>query len=194
MFFIYRLTDEEQDYYGQTENPKERLKCHKSKSEKTRSTLLDKSKLKMHIIHRLYTKQEADETEAFYQLNFPCVNHNIAGKLPKEYLTEYYQEHKTERLEYQSNYYQENKEEINKKQQEHYNKNKEKILKRQTKYRQEHREQLKERGNNYYQKNKDKINAKNSAPYECECGSVVRKDSKSTHIKSKKHRDYINQK
>ena len=145
MFFIYRLTDDTQDYYGQTENPDKRLARHKNPSCPCRSKLLDKSKMKMHIIHRLYTQEEADETEAFYQLNFPCVNKSITGRTKAE----------------------------------HYQANKEKLVKKQQ---------------NYRNNNKEKIKKLNTKLYECECGSIVQYNSKSRHIKSKKHQDYINQK
>ena len=92
MFFIYRLTDDTQDYYGQTENPDRRLLEHKSTSCRCLSRILDKSKMKLHIIHRLYTQEEADETEAFYQLNFPCVNNNVAGKAPWQFYYEKYKD------------------------------------------------------------------------------------------------------
>ena len=104
MFFIYRLTDGEQDYYGQTENPKRRAEGHNETTEHSRSRLLDKSKMKLHIIHRLYTQEEADETEAFYQLNFECVNRKITGRTYQEYndahkkeAAEYYKQNKEKR-------------------------------------------------------------------------------------------------
>tara|TARA_R110000787_G_scaffold73420_1_gene163488 strand:+ start:209 stop:625 length:417 start_codon:yes stop_codon:yes gene_type:complete len=133
MFYIYRLTDEEQDYYGQTEDPTKRLVNHKSQSETSRSKLLDRNKMNMHIIHTLYTKQEADETEEFYQLNFPCVNYKITGRTKQEYMTAYYQEHKEEIAE---------------------------------------------------QRNKK---------HDCECGGRYTHSNKDTHIKTKKHKDYLNQ-
>ena len=85
MFFIYRLTDEVHDYYGQTEDIKRRFGEHKSPKCRCRSRLLDKSKMKMHIIHRLYTQEEADETEEFYQLNFDCVNNSVTGRTESEW-------------------------------------------------------------------------------------------------------------
>ena len=123
MFFIYRLTDGEQDYYGQTENPKRRFGEHKAPSCRCRSKLLDKSKMKLHIIHRLYTQEEADETEAFYQLNFECVNKLITGRTKQEYL------------------------EVNKE--------------------------------------------KRAEKFYCDCGSVITIVSKTRHLKTKKHQNYI---
>lgn len=43
----------------------------------------------------------------------------------------------------------------------------------------------------YYADNKDKILLKLSQTFTCECGSVCRISSKSTHLKSKKHIDYL---
>jgi hypothetical protein len=103
MFYIYRLTDGEQDYYGQTENPTKRLRVHKSNC-KSRSKLLDKSKLKIFIIHTLYTQQEADETEEFYQLNFECVNKKITGRTDQEYYQANKEKFKSKSLDYYQNH------------------------------------------------------------------------------------------
>ena len=175
MFFIYRLTDEVHDYYGQTENPKRRMDGHKDSTENSRSKLLDKSKMKMHIIHRLYTQEEADETEEFYQLNFDCVNNSVTGRTESEW-----------RLA--------NKEQLSAKQAEHYQRNKEKILKNVMEYRKKNissiREKDAERGRISREKNKER----NTKKYECECGGKYTHTNKSAHVKSKKHQDYINQK
>jgi predicted DNA-binding WGR domain protein len=69
------------------------------------SRLLDKSKMKIHILHRLYTQEEADETEAFYQLNFECVNTQITGRTKKEY----YLSHKDKANETAHLFYEKNK-------------------------------------------------------------------------------------
>ena len=135
MFFIYRLTDEVHDYYGQTEDPKRRLEGHKDSTENSRSKLLDKSKMKMHIIHRLYTQEEADETEAFYQLNFDCVNRKVTGRTYQEYNNS----HKKQAAEY----YQENKATIQAKRAIYNKKNKEKISKQTAEYREKNKEKIK---------------------------------------------------
>ena len=123
MHYIYKLTDGEKDYYGQTENTKQRLGYHKAPSCSCRSRLLDKTKMNMYIIHTLYTQQEADETESFYQLNFDCVNNSVTGRTREEYkLTnkEYYKE-------YNKKYYEDNKEKLNKYNTEYRENNKEKL-------------------------------------------------------------------
>ena len=173
MFYIYRLTDGEQDYYGQTENIERRVAEHRAPTCKSRSRLLDNSKMKLHIIHRLYTQQEADETEEFYQLNFPCVNRNIRGRTKKEY-------------------YEDNKDEILEKQKERYKLNRTKILTQVAEYRKNNLISIREkdviRGKIYRENNKEKRNAK----YTCECGGRYTHANKSIHFKSKKHQDYIN--
>lgn len=69
-----------------------------------------------------------------------------------------------------------NKEIISQKKKEQYQNNREARLK-----------QVKE----YTQKNKQQISEKLKEKITCECGSVFRKANKSSHLKSKKHKDYI---
>jgi hypothetical protein len=201
MFFIYRLTDGEQDYYGQTQYPDKRLSCHKCPTNSCRSKLLDKSKMELHIIHRLYTQQEADETEAFYQLNFDCVNFMVTGRTSKEYN----QSRKQKTKEYNKEYRQEHKEEIKERDAKYYQDNKEKIIEQQKKYNQEHKEEITERTAKYYQENKDKlleyqvnyrltnkekIETRHNKKHECECGGRYTYSHKAEHFRSKKHQDW----
>tara|TARA_R110000851_G_scaffold50612_1_gene120817 strand:+ start:157 stop:732 length:576 start_codon:yes stop_codon:yes gene_type:complete len=191
MFFIYRLTDGELDYYGQTEDPKQRETDHKKpSSQKCMSKLLDKSKMKLHIIHRLYTQEEADETEEFYQLNFPCVNKTITGRTKQEY----YQTNKDLIKKKNVAQYQRDRDKKLKQKAEYYKKNKDKIAAKKAIYREEHKEKIKSQVTEYREKNKEKLAAKRAEPYECECGSVVTHSGKAAHFRSQKHQDYINQK
>tara|TARA_R110002049_G_scaffold38976_1_gene120310 strand:- start:2 stop:505 length:504 start_codon:yes stop_codon:yes gene_type:complete len=165
MFYIYRLTDGEQDYYGQTEDYEKRLKFHKYPSAKmTMSRLLNKNNMKLHVLHTLFTKQEADETEQFYILNMECVNNNVPLRTKKEWD----QDNKEKISEYKKEYYQDNKEKIS----EYYQENKEKI-----------HEYKKE----WYQNNKEKYNQK----FNCECGGKYTDSNKSRHFKTKNHKNYI---
>ena len=58
-------------------------------------------------------------------------------------------------------------------------------------YRQKNKEKIKEKVRLYNINNKDKINANKriygSKKYVCDCGSIIRQDSKSDHFKTKKH-------
>ena len=43
----------------------------------------------------------------------------------------------------------------------------------------------------YYENNKERIKAKKKEKFECECGSTLRRNDKAKHIKTKKHREYM---
>ena len=55
-------------------------------------------------------------------------------------------------------------------------------------YRDNNKEKLNEKSKKYYHENKDKISEK----IQCECGGVYRRDSKSQHLKTKMHNNFIN--
>ena len=44
---------------------------------------------------------------------------------------------------------------------------------------------------NYYENNKDIISIKNKKIIECDCGCILRKDSLTSHIKTKRHQDLM---
>jgi hypothetical protein len=57
------------------------------------------------------------------------------------------------------------------------------------------REKKQESNKKFYEKNKDDISEKKKEKYTCDCGSIIRKDSKARHEKeSKKHQNFINSK
>ena len=58
-------------------------------------------------------------------------------------------------------------------------------------YYEEHKEIILEKGNQYYKDHKEEISKKRKEKYTCDCGSTIRKYDKTTHMKSKKHQDYI---
>ena len=164
MFYIYRLTDGNQDYYGQTEDYEKRLKTHKHSSQKCMSKLLNKDNMKLHVLHTLFTQDEANETEEFYILNMECVNRNVPCRTQKEY-------------------YQDNKEVLLGKQKVYRDNNKEKIHE----YQQEYRNNNKEYNKEWYQNNKEKLQQK----FNCECGGKYTKEHKTSHFKTNKHKNYI---
>ena len=185
MFYIYRLSDGEQDYYGQTVDCKQRLSRHKCPSSNLcMSRLLNKDNMKLHVLHTLYTKQEADETEEFYILNMECVNTKVPCRTQKEY----YQDNKEKLKKYKKEYYQNNKELLSEYQKEHYHENKEVIIGKQKVYRDNNIEKTRERHKEWYQNNKEKLQQK----FKCECGGKYTYTSKTDHFKTKKHQNYIN--
>ena len=126
-------------------------------------------------------KRHLEVYEALWicKLNKYCVNQNIPfgfssiKSFRKKYYKQYYNDKRETRLEYQKEY----------------NKNKEyKIKEYQKKYQKEHKDNIKE----YLIKNKNKIKERMKHKIECECGSIIRKDSLSRHYTSKKHQNFLN--
>lgn len=56
----------------------------------------------------------------------------------------------------------------------------------------ENKEKVKEYKDSWYQKNKEKILEKQKQIFICECGSEVRCAGKSEHLRSSKHKIFIN--
>ena len=59
-------------------------------------------------------------------------------------------------------------------------------------WREDNRDQLIEYNKQRYEANREQILEQKKQKYDCPCGSTIRKSSKLTHEKSKKHQDYIN--
>jgi len=100
---------------------------------------------------------------------------NNAEKI-KEFKKKYNEEHKEQIKQQTHSYYEEHKEEI-------------KLKSKQ--YAEENKEKVKEYKDEWYQKNKEKILAKQKQTFICECGSEVRCAGKAEHLRSTKHKTYI---
>lgn len=59
-------------------------------------------------------------------------------------------------------------------------------------YTEKNREKINEKRRKKYEKNKDEINMKSSEKINCDCGSIIRRGSKSRHKKTKKHQNWLN--
>jgi hypothetical protein len=210
MYKIYEIRCNETDevYIGKTTRTlNDRLSQHKEKGNNTSS--------KQIILRRDYIMSQIDECdneeesiflESYYIRNTDnCVNIKIPGRNKKqyydenkdeilernkiyygenreyflEYAKEYREENRDEILEYAKEYYITNIDEIKKKRKERYEKNKDEILEKEKKYR---------------EKNKDEINERTKLKYTCECGSIIRKDSKARHEKTLLHINFVNSK
>jgi hypothetical protein len=73
----------------------------------------------------------------------------------------------------------------------YYEANKELIMAKVKTYQQENKEQIAEYHKEYKQANKEQIAENAKEAYECQCGSIIRKDSKTRHEKTKKHQNYL---
>jgi len=69
---------------------------------------------------------------------------------------------------------------------------KEIISKKSNKYYEANRDKVIERSKEYYKANKDMIREREREKIKCECGSIIMRNSKSRHVKSEKHINYIN--
>jgi len=94
----------------------------------------------------------------------------------KEFKKKYNEEHKEQIKEQTHNYYEEHKDEIKLKTKQYVEENKDKI---------------KEYKDSWYQKNKEKILEKQKQIFICECGAEVRCSSKAVHLRSTKHKHYV---
>jgi DNA repair exonuclease SbcCD ATPase subunit len=104
----------------------------------------------------------------------------------KEKRKKYYEENKEAIKERDKKYREENKEKEAERHRKYYEENKEKEAERLKKYYEKNKEQIKEQSKKYKEENKEKMKEK----YTCECGSLVRKDSKNRHERTQKHRNF----
>jgi len=207
---IYKIVNNENSkvYYGSTCQPLyKRMYDHRQKHNKCMSKNLsvDLKDCQIILVEKIECecKYELLKRERFYIENNDCVNTNIPTRTKQEY----YQANKDKINEYSKQYKQKNKQFILKQKKQHYEKNKDKILEKFKVYREKNKQKIAERSkqykqNNkqlilklkkqYYQKNKLKIEEKAKEKITCICGSVIRKDSKLRHFKSKKHISFIN--
>ena len=114
------------------------------------------------------SKLELHRREGQLIREMDCVNKRVEGRTKKEYCEE-------------------NKDKIKMKNQKYREANKDKIKMTNQKYREENRDKMREARKKYYEANKDKLRHK----YICECGGKFIHKHKSTHLKSQKHKKYI---
>jgi len=112
---------------------------------------------------------------------------NILRQKQKEY-----REKNAEKLKEQKKIYNDtHKKENSEARKKYYDSNKNQIIEKEKIYVQENKDKIKERKDEWYQKNKEKILEKQKAGFICECGSEVRCGGKAEHLRSTKHKNYI---
>ena len=126
--------------------------------------------------------------EGHYIKTVKCVNKCVAGRTKseyakdnekkyKEYHEKYRNDHKLEKKEYMKQYYKDNVEEKKQKSKE---------------YREAHQDKYKEYLKDYHQKHKEARSEKNKLnKFECTCGTTCRMSDRSSHLKSIKHQNYL---
>ena len=127
-------------------------------------------------------KQQLEKREGYYIKNNECVNKYIPGRT----IAEYREDNKDKIKEYQEAN-KEHKKEYNK---EYSTKNKEHKKEYNKEYSTKNKDMIKERKQEYRTNNKHKIKEKIT----CECGCEVSRGNLSTHKKTKKHLDLVQNK
>ena len=70
--------------------------------------------------------------------------------------------------------------------------NKDEISTKQKEYHEANRDKINTRKKEFYKANRELICQKANEKIKCECGSIINRNSKSRHMRTKKHLDYIN--
>jgi len=163
-------------YIGSTTNIIKRKNSHKKMSAKTASvSIINRSNWTLNIIEKFNTKFKLVQLlkEQWYLDNFPNINMKRALTINMMKIKE---KRKSDKR-----YYTNNKDDIEIK----------KTIYRKTIYKD--RKNLLDK--QWRNKNKETINLKNKNNiYICECGSEIRRDSKSKHNRSQKHINYTSSK
>lgn len=156
-----------------------RLRCvNKNNLISIRFQNIDENGKRYYVLEREYSKN-------YYKNNKEIIKEyrEQNKEIIKEQREKYRKANKEIIKERSKNYYKKNKEILNKKKKQYYEANKQTFKEYQKQYREMNTETIKE-----YQKNY----RKNSEIITCECGSSVKKNKISDHIKSKKHQAFIN--
>lgn len=180
---IYKLVNNVDDeiYIGSTCNPLSKRKSeHKknSKLEKCQNRPIYKHLIKIGwenveiILIETYSCENKDELhkrERYWidELK-PSLNKVLPGRTEKEWRDD----NRTELLVKKREYYKNNIEVIRVKDKKRYEKNREEISEK-------------------YAINRDRISEKGKIKITCDCGSIVRKDTKARHQKTQRHKDYL---
>lgn len=103
-----------------------------------------------------------------------------------------YREKNAEKIkEFKKNYNEENKEKIKEQTHAYYEEHKNEIKLKVKQYVEENKDKVREYKDSWYQKNKEKILEKQKQIFVCECGAEVRCSGKAEHLRSAKHKNYI---
>ena len=125
------------------------------------------------------SKTELCKKEGEMIKNNVCVNKNIPGRTQKEWCQ--YNKEKIKK------WFQDNKETIKIRKKQYHKDNKEKLNAKSKLYREDNLEKIKK----YYEDNKELMNETRKQKMNCECGAIVRKDTKVRHYKTLKHIKYM---
>ena len=165
---IYKLEKDGLIYIGSTiRNLKNRLSEHKCNGSSSKKLFETEGEVFITLLedYPCNNKTELLRREGWYQRNIICINEEIAGRTRKEYTED--------NIENVKIYREKNKED---------RKIKDKI------YREKNKEKYKITDARKYERNKIKLKEKIT----CECGSIIAKAQKTEHLKTIKHKNFVN--
>jgi len=132
-------------------------------------------------------KDELHKREGYYIRKFDSFKNGLNGCIAGRTDKEYYQDNKIQIIEQTKKYYNDNKDKIKDYDKEYYKVNKEEIKEYKKEYYKANKEKIRKKNKEYQKVNKEKLREK----FICECGSILTHQSKSKHLKTKKHLKYI---
>ena len=169
---------------------------------------IDKFNIKLISEHEIGTKEQLREMEqlAIDATSNTCNRYRAHGYDAKTHQQRYYEKNKDTICEKAKQYYEAHKEDMNEKSKKYYEANKD-LLKNQMKhYREANKERLNKSSRDYYVANKEKITEKNkqyheanktkfdairSQKFDCPCGGKYGYTHKASHLKTKKHTNWL---
>ena len=169
-----------------TRTKKEYYEEHKEVLAERQKEYRDKNKEKLSEKKKVYreaNKEKIAEKSKVYRE----ANHEVLAEKSKVYR----EENKEVISQKQKESYYGDREERLKKVKEYHEANKEVIAGKQKEYYEANREEKLQKFKKYYEATKEKIAEKGKIKITCECGTILSNFSKSKHLKSKKHKDYI---
>jgi hypothetical protein len=121
----------------------------------------------------------------------PKINEEEQLLIQKQKQKEYREKNADKIKEYKKTYNDKNKEHNKQQTHKYYEQHKEEIKLKTKEYVEKNKEKIKKYSDIWYQKNKEKILEKQKQVFLCECGSEVRCAGKAEHLRSIKHKNYI---
>lgn len=134
------------------------------------------------------SKHEKEERERFW---IEKLGSKLNTFIPTRDMKEWYEQNREKLLEQVKEYREENKDKIAERKKEYYEENRDKLLEKKKEYREQNRDKIAERMKEYREKNREKIAEQRKEKYTCECGSIIRFDTKLRHERTKKHQTYV---
>ena len=211
IYCIYKIVCEDNNvnytYVGSTQSFRVRKAQHKSKCNNEKAneyncklykTIRDNggwNNFRMVCIDEVEvnSKRQAEIIEEKHRMELRANLNDKRCHLTQEQRKEYLKEYRENNAEKIKEYYDNNAEKIKEQRKEYYENNAEKIREQKKEYYDNNAEKIKERHKDYYDNNAEKIKERNNTKCECECGGKYTNQNKSKHIKTNKHKKYLNE-